>query len=227
MALRSLGIRPKCKNRIQNHYIYTSSVNIKNQKIKINILFFVLKLNLLNTLYTIHTMEIITGEDGIRRRKTIDVNGKKRLYKLCTGQGNTCVNDAKANDLCKGCVTGVYKFAADEHVEGDKFEENGIRYIFTSEQRRKLCNGKDNTCEKLVRSGGKCAGCASGREKAPIDGLIVGAIVERDDTRSKFDGKQLRKLCSGDENKCLKYATTKGQCVLHANGGIRQKTAKE
>jgi hypothetical protein len=170
-------------------------------------------------------MNIIIGEDGIRRRTLTDAAGKKRKYKLCTGQNNTCVNDVKANNLCKGCVTGVYQFAAEERAEGEKFEENGTRYIFTGGQRRKLCNGKENTCEKLVRSGGKCSGCVSGKEKVSTEGMVVGTIIEKDGVRSKFDGKQMRKLCSGDN--CAKYATTKGQCILHANGGVRRKTVKE
>lgn len=172
-------------------------------------------------------MDVFIGEDGIRRRRVVDFAGKKHIYKLCTGQDNTCINDMKANNLCKGCVTGVYKFAAEERAEGEKFEENGTRYIFTGGQRRKLCNGKENTCEKLVRNCGKCAGCVSGKEKITTEGMVAGAIIEKDGIRSKFDGKQLRKLCAGDNNQCVKYATTKGQCILHANGGVRRKTVKE
>lgn len=168
-------------------------------------------------------MDFPLGVDGFRRRTVIGANAKKRTYKLCIGQGNTCTNDAKADGTCAGCKSGIYKGAAEERVEGEKFEENGERFIYTGGQRRKLCNGKDKTCEKLVRADGLCAGCESGKEKAPIGELAVGDIIERDGARFKYDGKQLRRLCSGAENTCVKFATTKGQCILHSNGGERKK----
>lgn len=167
-------------------------------------------------------MEFFTGDDGIRRRRVVDGLGKAHTYKLCTGQNNACENDAKADDLCTGCKTGVYKLPTEARAEGEKFEENGERFIFTGGQRKKLCKGKGNTCEKLVRKEGHCAGCSSGREKAPIEGLKIGDVVDRADGKFKFDGKQLRRLCADG---CGKFAVKEGKCNLHANGGVRK--AKE
>jgi hypothetical protein len=173
-------------------------------------------------------MEVFVGEDGIRRRRVRDAAGKLRTYKYCSGRDNTCENDAKTNGLCKGCVTGNYKDERPERVEGEIFADaEGIRCIYTGGQTKKFCNGKDNTCEKYVRADGLCAGCTSGNEKMKLDGLVLGQIVEKDGGRFKFDGKQLRRLCSGDDNTCAKYVAKAGMCNLHNNGGVRKKKGDE
>jgi hypothetical protein len=172
--------------------------------------------------YYNYIMEVFVGEDGIRRRRTRDAKGKTRTYKLCSGKENTCESDAKAEGMCVGCKTGNYKGGNEEHVEGELFEENGFRYIFTGGQKRKYCTGKDNTCDKYVRADDLCLGCTNGREHVDNSNLKLGDIIEKDGSRFKFDGKQLRRLCSGEENKCPKFATKQGLCIIHSNGGVRK-----
>ncbi len=170
-------------------------------------------------------MDIILGDDGIRRRKTAGLGTRSRTQKLCTGKDNTCSNVASSNNICKGCASGNYRVDKADHDEGENFEKNGIRYIYTGGQKRKICGGNENTCDKLARDGGLCIGCATGNPKTVE--RQAGDIVTIDNIRSKYDGKQLRRLCTGDNNACAKVATVNGMCKLHANGGQRKKIVKK
>lgn len=171
-------------------------------------------------------MEITIDANGIRRRHVIDGKGKKRSYKLCTDQENTCMNDGRENGTCAGCKAGAHRYAI-ERQEGDLFTEDGIRFIFTGGQRKKLCVGKDNTCSKLARADAQCTGCTTSRERLPIKDRVRGEIIINNGQRLKFDGREFRKPCTGDDDTCTKYAITNGQCKIHANGGARKERVKK
>lgn len=92
----------------------------------------------------------------IDRYKT-RADGRKR--RLCLGNEDTCMKEAKTGGLCVTCSNGgIPRAFFLNRAEGELFAHGNIRYIFMGGQTRHLCQALGNTCVSLRLDGdGLCA----------------------------------------------------------------------
>lgn len=151
----------------------------------------------------------------VRRKEYPD--GRKVL--LCNGNNNTCEKEVRTNGKCKSCNNGTASKNMGIGLEdGTIFTNNGIRYKRANGQSRKLCTGKNNTCETVIMLNGLCSACTpkQPKEKKEKPEQKKGDITVSNGIRYMYNGHQKCKLCNGDNDTCMKYALAKSlTCAIH------------